>query len=355
MTTLTASPPGATHPTGGRDTPWLVGVHDFRAFRFRRDREVLVPIGQERVARRVLRAARTRTAIVEQLRAEYRSIIDALWDMHVPFRVLNLDHGDPEIARWLRATGCTSLRFPGSTPLAYQLFPRDLFVYLKHAGVLLVHPDVFRLRSSETKGCEIIHTPLAEGGRVLFAGDRMLIGRHPEGRCPSGEAATIRRLRARGMRIAEIPYPLCYQLSPHDGGDRMALAYDSHLDRSASLIQGTSGLSLVLDPGYRTGPLLAPLSGEQSIALVRAACERIEVSVRVPPAGGVPYATSAVQVQDGKVLVSGGHPDLLAVIAELCEPGRVHATARAIEAYPVFAAAGLHCVVTESPVPLLAG
>ena len=197
--------------------------------------------------------------MLERLRGEYRAIVKALGAAGADFRVLNLDQGDRAMSRWLRRQGCASLKTPFRKITPWQIYPRDLFVYVQRAATLLVHADVFKLESRNRSGHDILHSQWAEGGRVLFAGDRLLVGRHPEaGRAPRAKA--FDHLRARGIRITAIPQPLMYQLD-RTSGLPMELQYGHHLDRSATLLEGKDGGHyLVLDPGYRTGPLTAPLS-----------------------------------------------------------------------------------------------
>jgi len=278
--------------------------------------------------------------------------LDALITAGVGARVLNLDNGDRKMARWLRDRGLASLCFVAREPTRWHMYPRDLFVYVQTADVLLVHSELFRLRSSHRRGCRIVHSGWAEGGRVLLEGDRLIVGRHPEAdRTPRARAFDI--LRERGMRIVAIPRPLACRLDRRNGRV-VELTHDDHLDRSAALLRGGDGrCRLVLDPGYRTGPLTAPLSVEDSIDLVRRACDRIEVEVCVPERISVPYATSAVQLADGRVLVTGGDESCLEICAEVAGRENVVSTRVAMEAYPVYAAAALHCLVTELPEPLV--
>jgi hypothetical protein len=160
-------------------------------------------------------------------------------------------------------------------------------------------------------------------------------------------------LRERGVRIASFPLPISARLDRRNGRT-MELTHDDHIDRGAALVQDRGGgHHLVLDPGYRTGPLTSPLPVDRSIDLVRRACDRIGAEVHVPETVSVPYATSAVGLGDGRVLVTGGDGECHATWAEAVGPENVVRTRTPFESYPVFAAAGIHCLVTELPWPLV--
>jgi hypothetical protein len=137
-------------------------------------------------------------------------------------------------------------------------------------------------------------------------------------------------------------------------GHVLQLTHDRHLDRSMALLRDGDGTQhLIVDPGYRTGPLTAPLPVSRSIDLLRRACDRLEVELHVPESISVPYATCAVQLPGSSVLMTGGDVGVLECVREFIPPERVLTTRTPWVAYPVFASAGLHCLVTELPEPLL--
>jgi hypothetical protein len=109
----------------------------------------------------------------------------------------------------------------------------------------------------------------------------------------------------------------------------------------------------MLDPGYRSGPLTSPWSVEDSIARVRRICDRIGVEVQVPEKAVSPFATSAVDLGDCGILITGGDPGVRECCAAFAGSDTVIATRVSLEAYAVFAAAGVHCLVTEMPEPLV--
>lgn len=345
-------PPSARHLQGpsGAMPDYLVGTPAFR-LPFRAGVTYCLPVGQYHLARPVLKAALNRGTTAAHLAAEYRAMIQALIELGVSFRILNLDAADPTIRAWLVQQGCGAISFPVQGTPHWTVYPRDMFVCLEAIGALLVHSELFQLRPRFGGRAAVTHTTWAEGGKVLFSGRRMLVSRHPEKSHPR-ETNVIAGLRERGMKVGVIPYPLFCDLS--DKGEAIRLSYNTHLDRIASLLTDEAGgCHLVIDPGYRTGLLTDPLSAHKSIDLVRRACEKTEVQVHTPQSLSVPYATSAVQFHDGRVLTTSGDPEVLGAFAQVVGPKKLKTTSAPVVFFPVFACAGLHCLIAENPDVLL--
>ncbi len=331
---------------------YLLGMPVFDGIPYQGKSPVIVPLGQRELARQVLGRIPRKEAMTRTLKSEYRSIAKALLDMKIDFRILNLQDGDGKIRRWLSEIGCRGAEFPLKKPSPWQLFPRDMFVYFEPLKTVLVHSGLFKLKQDRSHLCHIIHTELAEGGRVVFSDFHLVTCCHPEGSKKKNKI--IRRLQERGLKMTIIPCPIFAHFSRESRGRILSLYYEFHIDRSASLLKGRDGeYYLVLDPGYRTGSLMEPLAVQKSIDLVREECERNGVHVRVPKSLSVPYATSAVQFDNGEVLVTGGDEEVLNTMADIVGSENLHVTGVPISAYPVFGAAGLHCLITENPGPLI--
>lgn len=310
-----------------------------------------VPAGHDDAFRTITRSITSQEALTRALTREYRSLVRAIRVADVPFRVLNLRQREGSLARQLRRDGIPSLDLPQVELGPYGTYPRDLLLYLTHARTLLLHPRLFRRGLGIRNGFHTARSHWAEGGRVLFCDDRMIVSRHPERDRPAG-AAMLAALRARGMRIAVVPAPIFQTLSA--AGETVACYHGSHLDRSASLLRGKDGgYHLLLDPAYQSGPLMAAWSIQQSVDAVRRACARIDVEVHTPLKLRLPYGLAAVQHDSGVCLMSSGDADALSLAESIVGRDQLHTTDRALRHYPVFAAAGIHCLVTESPEALV--
>jgi len=331
---------------------YLLGMPVFEGIPYKGKSPVIIPVGQRELASGVLRNTLSKDAMTRTLKSEYQSIVKALLDMKINFQILNLQDGDKEIRHWLSERRCRGAELPLKRPSPWQLFPRDMFVYFEPLRMILIHARLFKLQKDRSHICDIIHTELAEGGRVIFSDDHLVTGCHPEGLKKKNKIFS--RLREKGMKMTILPHPIFTCLSREGYGRSLSLYYEFHIDRSASLLKGKDEeYYLVLDPGYRTGTLIDPLTAQKSIDLVRKECERYRVHVRVPKSLSVPYATSAVQFDNGKVLATGGDEGALNTFADIVGSENLYVTDVPISAYPVFGAAGLHCLITENPGPLI--
>lgn len=352
---------GAIHAPGSKksttisdpapdDHPYLLGTPYFD-LNFKKDTRQFIPVGQYRPALAIFQNTRDKSAMKARLRSEYRSIVKALFALDIKFRIVDLEKGDRYTGLWLRRRGCLSLQLPSDQVIHWQIFPRDMCVYMPKVNALLVHSNLFSIPSKKFNGCVIIKTKWGEGGRVLLSGDRMLLGCHPETRVQ--ERKVISRLRDMGMKAAFIPHALFYGLSQR--GNKAFLFHHSHIDLSASLIKGKDGgFHLIIDPYYQTGPLADPLSAKASLDLVRRNCAEIGVDVYVPRKPlRIPFATAMVQFEKGKVLTTGGDDELLETISDIVGSENIKTTDIPILQYPVFGGAGLHCLITENPLPIL--
>jgi len=278
------------------DCQYLLGTPYFN-LNFKMDVRQFIPLGQYKQALRFFKNTHDKSAMVSGLKLEYRSIVKTLIDLGIRFRVVDLEKGDKDIGRWLRRKGCSSLHLPYEQITHWQIFPRDMFVYIKKVDVLMVHSRLFKIPSPVLNGCRIIHTKWGEGGRVLLSGDRMLLSRMPRLGRRAREDKVISQLRDMGIKAAFLPYALFYGLSPK--GEKAFLFHHSHIDLSGSLLKGKDGgFHLILDPDYRTGPLSDPSSVKASLDIVKQNCAEIDIEVHVPKKSlTIPFSTAMVRFQ----------------------------------------------------------
>jgi hypothetical protein len=333
---------------------YLLGMPVFRGMPYKGKSPVVIPVGQHHLATEVLKNIPNKKVMLRMLISEYRAIVKALMDMEIDFQILNLQEGDKGVKRWLSEKGCRGVEFPMEKPTNWHVFPRDMFVYLETIKTILVHSKLFKLWRDRSRTCDIIYTELAEGGQILFSGNHLVTGCHPEAISRKRENKVLNQLREKGMKITQIPNAIFFALSREKRGRPISTYYESHIDRSASLLKGKNGeYFLILDLKFQTGPLIDPLPIQKSIDLVRKICEREMINVRVPKSLSIPYATSAVQFENGKVLATGGDTNILSTFADIVGSENLYVTDVPISAYPVFGAAGLHCLITERPEPLI--
>jgi len=334
-----------------REQTWLAGMPEYSlCFRERNVPSVL--FGCRRHAREIFETCTDEAELRDRLDREYLAMLEALLDAGMPFRILNLDGAESPLADALRDEGYPEFHIDARGQGSTYAYPRDLMVYLADFGIALVSEGWLRPGAGDRDGVECWTTRWSEGGRVLMSGGTLAVFHHPA-KPGAPEQATLEALRERGLSIIEIPAGVFCTLDRD--GDVLGLFYDHHIDRAAGLLRGLDGaLHLLLGPGYQTGPLNAPLDSQASCDRVRRACDPAGVTVHVLPESCPPYAASLVQSADGVVVTGSDHEAVLAVLADIVGAENVVPTATPLTHFPVFASAGLHCLVTESPDFLLA-
>lgn len=330
--------------------PWLAGMPEYR-LSFAERHVPGVPLGCRAQALRVLASCTDETVFRRQLDDEYLSVIEALLDAGMGFRILNLSIADSPLAEQLRTRGFPEFRIEIEPQGSTYTYPRDLLVYLAQQRLALVHEGWLRAGVECWNETECWPTIWAEGGRMLVSGSTLVVFRHP-GKLRAPDAQVLDRLRERGLSIVEIPAGIFCSLDAD--GDLTGLFHDHHIDRAAGLVSGQDGIHhLLLGPGYRTGTLNEPLDVEASRDAVRRICEPVGIQVHMLPDTLPCYAASVVQ-SGTVVLAPGAEYGLQELLVDIVGSGNVVTTALTLTHFPVFAAAGLHCLVTESPEFLLA-
>lgn len=330
---------------------WLTGFPEYGLQHAHRQVPGVL-LGNVAVARAILADSGDAPRFSRQFDAEYRSILDALLEAGMPFRVLNLHAAASDLSAQLRADRYPGFRIDAPEQGSTFLYPRDLMVYLRSHDIALTSATWLKPGAGDRGGVSCWPTCWSEGGRVLFSDDTLVVFRHPE-KAEAPEQETLDRLRDRGLRVVEIPAGIFGTIDQE--GHLSGLFHDHHIDRAAGLVRGPDGTGhLLLGPGYRTGPLNAPLDAHESIAVVRRICETADIQVHGIPDTALPYATSLVQSPEGTVVISGGNESVAEVLETIIGAEAVVPTALPITHFPVFASAGIHCLVTESPDFLLA-
>lgn len=330
---------------------WLAGMPEY-SLRFDERHVPSVLLGCRQNALDVFATCADEACLRDRLDREYMAVLEALLEAGMPFRILNLDLAESPLADRLRADGYPEFHIDASGQGSTYAYPRDLMVYLAEFGIALVSDGWLRPGAGDRDGVACWTSAWAEGGRVLMSGDTMVVFRHPE-KDGAPEQATLGALRERGIHIVEIPAGIFCSLDRD--GDLTGLFHDHHIDRAAGLVRGQDGAChLILGPGYQTGPLDAPLDIGTSCDAVRRICDPAGIAVHVLPETCPPYAASLVQSHAGVVVAGGGHDAHLEILAAIVGHENVAPTSVPLTHFPVFASAGLHCLVTESPEFLLA-
>lgn len=79
----------------------------------------------------------------------------------------------------------------------------------------------------------------------------------------------------------------------------------------------------------------------------------MDVTVHLAPPLRVPYALNLLQLPDGRVLMTGGDPELERFLEGLVGDDRVVTTDVPIRYIPTWMYGGIRCLVSEEPSPLM--
>jgi len=291
----------------------------------------------------------------EALRFEYISILAALREMGPEFRIV---YGHPEdvdkttlgmaLSLGCRLAGVGPDFFPGGT-----IYPRDLA--MRAGKVNLINSGWTRLLRSSV---ELIASPFGEGGRTLATGNTILVGERiieHEGKSRWVNPDDLAPLHAAGLQVGILPLPVAVFCTMEGVTDRVF--FNDHWDRYACLVTGRDGgKHLILDPCVMTAAWVdverkswALVNPADSEKVIRTVCEPLGVTVHRLPGLEVPYALNLIQLADGRILMTGGDDIARGVLEELVGTNQVFTTEAPICHYPVFAQAGIRCLVSEAP------
>ena len=313
------------------------------------------PIGQVRAVLKVLEEGESEELVLDRWRTEYLSVVDALIQMQVPFRVCitHRDYLDRPTMKELEHRDCGFAEFAPALMPGLNVFVRDLCTTLP--GLVLMNDEAFQPTSLETGGVLHRTSPLGMGGRVLHAGDSVVVNallrrertaNNNLSPIAKDEQDGIRRL---GLQVATFPAVCCewFNIERSIGYEFFG---DDHVDRSACLLRGQSNeVHLVLAPKLQ--PLT--LSGrwqdpEEYKEEFLNQWSDMGIKVTVLDGISVPYALNLIQFEDGRVLMTSGDDHTLSVVSQIVGKESVHMTSEPIRFFPAWAQSGIRCLLNRT-------
>jgi hypothetical protein len=205
-------------------------------------------------------------------------------------------------------------------------------------------------------------SPYGEGGRALVQSNLMVGSERviiEEGKSKKDPGlADIRRL---GVRVGLFPSPLMVRFS-HSGQTIQSYFSNDHIDRVSCLLKGANGkIILLADPLIQTVDWSRPDNGLpwsirdrlHSLSYLRSNLNPFGVEVKWPRRINVPYSLNMLQFPDGRVLMTGGDPDVKALVEEIVGQGRVVETEIPIQYFPTWKFGGIRCMVGDAPIPIM--
>jgi len=325
--------------------------------------EFQVPVGQVNACLEVLTETPS-TGVADILRDEYLSIVQALVDMGIEFRII-YSHPDMVDEQMLaichKAYRCKFCRFTPDFLPSTIMYPRDFCTVMP--GIILFNPQV-QLLTERKDGYRLLSSPYGQGGRAWVAKSTMIVGERIIGENKSWRATEddYGAIQEEGIQVGLVPPPIGTYIKREGLTDRFYP--NDHLDRVGGMLVGKDGESLhlvvdsqILTTDYVTtsqGQEKVPLDPATSIARIQATCDSLGVTLHIPSSPlTVPYVLNFVQFPDGRVLMTSGDAVAQQIVSSIAGKENVFTTRVPIRFLPVYTYAGIHCIVSEAPMPIL--
>ncbi|MFC1662985.1 hypothetical protein ACFL04_02325 [Patescibacteria group bacterium] len=227
--------------------------------------------------------------------------------------------------------------------------------------MLLVNPEIAELLVEEKDGYRIFSSPWGIGGRVLHSGKSVLVSeRIVETGGHSVSAAKASEDLINQLNVAFYPSPVVgtYTAEVIDNRPR----FNDHIDRVGCLLRGRDGrLHHIADPhccviqwrGRSKTPCWYALPEFESVVLLRQRLRPLGIVDHAPDSLAVPYSLNLVQFPDGRVLMTSGDPATEMLVGDIVGADKVVTTPVPIRYFPVWKYAGIRCLVSEAPTPLM--
>ncbi len=299
------------------------------------------PYGQWPLIQKVRQEIHTVREAHEAVLVEHIAVGEALEAMGVPF-FMAAHPSTPSTIRDLFATGNCNMRTINSFERTHQLYPRDYATLIDNQLVLVQpgfestcpHPDV-----------QVVESPYATGGRIHYRAGIVFINPHPHVEKDTSVAMPL--LKA-GLKVFALPNAI--MVGKNKKG-RQTVMFDDHVDRVSGLIEASDGsLHLFVDDTV-VGAIDRDTMKNPTRTLdwYRKACDAAEVTLHVMSDITTPYAMGFWQAPDGRVIVTGGEPELADALRKLVGTDGVFVTKLPIRHYPTWLQAGIHCLIGELP------
>ncbi|MBI4089407.1 MAG: hypothetical protein HY424_01710 [Candidatus Levybacteria bacterium] len=288
----------------------------------------------------------TQEKLTEAFGKEYLSILSALKEMNVPFRIIiahrkAMDEGITFTI--LRDFNVKSLGLHEA--ISETCFPRDMLVDFD--GQIFINPRA-NFKFTDNSG---ITSSLGEGGRVLKLGKKVFVPDPREFVQPKSQYVNDLNSLSNRFQFGYLPYPLTREIDIKSKTNR--IFPNDHLDRVAAFIKGGDGGEYLLLDGNYVAESRFPYG--KYWPKINAECQKLNVNPVVVDRkpDSIPYALNLEQFADGSVLLTGGDHSLAKIIKELVGDNKTYTTRLPIVFYPLFRRGGIRCMFLHAPQKIL--
>ena len=326
-------------------------------------KEFLTPCSTTKLYQNIIAEIQDGKDILLKLQEEYVAIVYALKQMGIEFRIIYAHENMMDkkvLAICLERLGCRLAGFGNVFSPSVVLYPRDFGIILPK--LVLISSRVAKRIDKQNKTHKISISDIGEGGRTLICGDTMLVSERfiiKDGHSRPVEPSDLEEITQVGIKVGLFPLHISQRISPL--GEVLSSFSADHVDRVACMIKGKDGKpNLVVDPEIKTvswiecmGIKSLPDKPEVTEHRIRTVCEDLGINVHYPKEIRVPYSLNLIQFHDGRVLMTGGDEPVAEVISDIVGKENVFVTPTPIRFFPVWSYAGIRCLVTEAPSPIL--
>lgn len=273
----------------------------------------------------------------ESYKKEYLSIVDALAEMRVPFRIIIAHRNLADLNFFMALNSYYGIRgFGIDQQIPDTVFPRDMLVDFD--GTVFVNPNA----NVDFPTLNTRDSVLGEGGRVLKLGKKVLL---PD---PAPNAESRNQILnhagklSKRFQVGFIPYPVALNIHPKFGVE--SAFTQSHIDRVAAFLRGGDGKDyLFMESAYADSE--TPAMGSYRTR-IEETCGKLDITPVVVDQTdeSIPGRMNMVQFADNSVLMTGGDPALQRIIEDVVGNNKVTATDVPIINYPLFRRGGIRCM-----------
>lgn len=322
--------------------------------------DFLVPVGQAPLMLELIDSLQDwePSQIVGTMREEYLSILYALREMGVDFRVIFAHEKFDAVIleKILREGICRLAGFPKELEGCFTSYPRDMMIRVGKNKTFLLNSGIFQEDMTVGSHSGIQLSCYGEGGKLVSAGDFGLIGDCLIRGDEMKEAPRPEEIEAPGLRVGILP-SLIIKTILAGGVDLGVYSRNDHWDRDGCLLVGRDGrIYFLVDAavmvGEGEGEARRALSPAGSLQSIRKACNVLGIVV-VPVELRVLYALNLHQFPDGRVLMTGGDEELRKIVEGIVGEGKVTVTAVPIRLFPLYGKGGIRCLTTYAPESML--
>ena len=288
--------------------------------------------------------------LASRMAEEYTAIANGILNMGYTFSMLTRPSFNKEVLGTLVKNGIKTVEMPQKMYFRYT-FIRDLWTHIPNTGTVIMAPYENKAPFAGLVTFASGGTLLCEGGKNFITEKYFFTLKLTDKKSFSNEFFLAKEFlpTAISQKAIILPNPILHSEIGEDSG----WSPEFHIDRAFSVITDKKGeVHIFIDPKIHIGidvdASATLVSTEDSIwAIKEYLASNGITNVHVPKELPVPYGLGAMQFHDGKVLLSGGQPEVAAMYREILGNDQVFETEIPITHYSAIFRSGIRCLINE--------